>query len=518
MRINRKLLWMALWMLVPVLCSAQEKTLTVRPLADAPAIVKRALVVAVSNYEHANPLPETLNDARAYVAWLKSIGFPDNAITVMTDAPDTPEKRRPTYTHLIAAFDTLLNGIDDKSEVVIVFTGHGTRFGDHDWLMPLDGLASNVKATCIDYDEFKSRLNTQGPGRALLIVDACRNLQGGKDAGSSGFGASKSALGPQIAEFLSCQPKEVSQIGKPEDFQESVFTHYLLQGLNGDLQAINEQGLVTFDSLKLFVRKTVSNYVANAFGESQNPDSRTTLGSMVLARAGAAKPAGKVDRGENVVGARGNVGRNREQLPAAGQPPAGAIVLFDGSDLSAWTSVSGNPAAWMIQGDVLEVVPKTGDIRTKEVFKDYQLHVEFNLAYMPNQSGQARSNSGVFLNGQYEIQILDSVNNPTFATGGCGAICYFKDPDQNVCKPPGEWQTYDITFHSPRLDAFGRVIEKPRVTIFWNGVKVHNDVEIDRVPDRRNATIPMLATGPIELQDHPTGARVRFRNIWIKRL
>src|SRR5579862_1891637 len=269
-----------------VVSAQNTKTLQVQAISDAPSFAKRALVIGVGEYEHANRLPVTANDAREFADLLQTrFGFPPEAITLMTDAPGSPERLRPTYTHLIAAVDTLLNGVNAKSEVVFFFSGHGTRSGDHDWLVPMDGLASNVTATCINYDEFKSRLDTNRPERALLIVDACRNLQGGKDAGSSGFGGSKGLVGPQIAELLSCQPKEVSQVGKPEDFAESVFTHFLLQGLQGVPEAVSDKGLVTFDSLKLFVQGKVSQYVSSKFGESQNPDGRATLGAMVLARA-----------------------------------------------------------------------------------------------------------------------------------------------------------------------------------------------------------------------------------------
>ncbi|MCW3054372.1 MAG: exported protein of unknown function [Chthonomonadales bacterium] len=264
---------------------AQDKTLTVRTIAEAPSFAKRALVIGIGRYEHAGSLaPTTYNDAARFAELLKTqFKFPTEAITLLTDAPETPESQRPTYIHLRNAFKTLLAGITDKSEVVIYFSGHGTRAEDHDWLVPLDGLPSDVQATCINYDEFKSQLNTKTPARALLIVDACRNLSGGKDAGSSGFGASKGLIGPQFAELLSCRPKEESKVGKPEDFTESVFTHFLLQGLRGDKDA-QDNGMVTFDSLNEYVQGRVSQYVSSKFGESQNPDGRASLGKMILAR------------------------------------------------------------------------------------------------------------------------------------------------------------------------------------------------------------------------------------------
>ncbi len=277
----------ALFLCGSLTAGAQDnKTLTVRSLAEAPSFTKRALVIGVGVYEHAGSLaPVTTNDARSFAEFLRArFGFSEEAVTLLTDAPGTPESRHPTYIHLRNAFKTLLAGVNEKSEVVVYFSGHGTRAEDHDWLVPMDGVPSDVEATCINYDEFKGRLSTASPARALLVVDACRNLSGGKDAGSSGFGAGKALNGPQFAELLSCRPKEESKIGKPEDFAESVFTHFLLRGLEGDRDA-QENGVVTFDSLSQYVQGSVSQYVSSKYGESQNPDGRASLGRMVLVKA-----------------------------------------------------------------------------------------------------------------------------------------------------------------------------------------------------------------------------------------
>jgi hypothetical protein len=213
-------------------------------------------------------------------------------------------------------------------------------------------------------------------------------------------------------------------------------------------------------------------------------------------------------------------------------PPAPKLdgtvtVLFNGSDLSSWvnitgvpsllTNVMGNSPTWPVQNGDLVVEPGRGNLVTKAVYRDFDLHLEFNLAYMPNQRDQQRSNSGVFLPGLFEVQILDSVSNPTHSAGGCGSIYLQKDPDTNVCKSPGQWQTYDISFRSPRFGTDGQILERPRLTLIWNGVKVHNNVELSaaHIGGVRNPgpSLPMVASGPIILQDH--GAPVRFRNVRI---
>ncbi|CEK17245.1 protein of unknown function (DUF1080) [Chthonomonas calidirosea] len=193
-------------------------------------------------------------------------------------------------------------------------------------------------------------------------------------------------------------------------------------------------------------------------------------------------------------------------------PPRNAIVLFDGKNTDAWTQLDGSPVKWDVSDGVLTVKPGTGNIITKQKFGDYHLHVEFRIPYMPDAHGQARGNSGVYNHGLYEVQILDSVNNPTYFAGGCGAIYGQRDPDENAALPPGQWQSYDIIFRAPRFDANGHLIEKPRITVIWNGVKVHDNVEIQG-PTTASLPGPMVATGPIMLQDH--GCPVSFRDIWI---
>lgn len=193
-------------------------------------------------------------------------------------------------------------------------------------------------------------------------------------------------------------------------------------------------------------------------------------------------------------------------------PPRNAIVLFNGTNTDEWTQLDGSPVQWEVKDNVLTVKPGTGNIITKRKFGDYRLHVEFRIPYMPDAHGQARGNSGVYNQGLYEVQILDSVNNPTYFAGGCGAIYGQKDPDENAALPPGQWQSYDIIYRAPRFDANGNLIEKPRITVIWNGVKVHDNVEIQG-PTTASLHGPMVLNGPIMLQDH--GCPVSFRDIWI---
>ncbi|HTU23426.1 MAG TPA: DUF1080 domain-containing protein [Gemmataceae bacterium] len=200
------------------------------------------------------------------------------------------------------------------------------------------------------------------------------------------------------------------------------------------------------------------------------------------------------------------------------ETPKGAKVLFDGKDLSGWVKRDGKPAAWKIKDDYMEV--SGGNIQTKDKFgPDFRLHVEFWLPLMEKAKGQGRSNSGVFLQGRYEIQVLDSYRNDTYANGSVGAlygiIAPDKDAQKKAVKPPEQWNTYDITFHSPRVDDKGKVTEKGRVTVVLNGVTLIDDGKFDRVTG--GALDNKLGEpGPLYLQDH--GCKVRYRNIWIQPL
>lgn len=205
------------------------------------------------------------------------------------------------------------------------------------------------------------------------------------------------------------------------------------------------------------------------------------------------------------------VGSFAEDAPDAANPPKDAVVLFDGKDAAAWRMEDGKPFAWKIADGAMEVVPKGGGIETKESYRDFRLHVEFWIPkYPPEVTGQKRGNSGVYLQHRYEIQVLDSFGL-TPEKGDCGAVYGIKPPDKNACKPPEEWQTYDITFRAARFDADGKKTENARVTVVQNGVTIHDNVEIPDKTGHGRAEGP--EPGPLHLQDH--GCPVRFRNIWI---
>jgi hypothetical protein len=197
--------------------------------------------------------------------------------------------------------------------------------------------------------------------------------------------------------------------------------------------------------------------------------------------------------------------------------PANAIVLFDGSDASAWVQRgSGVPCRWDVQNGELVVKAGESDILTKREFGDYRLHLEFQLPLEAEKTDQGRANSGVYNQGRYEIQILDMWNNKTYAMGGCGAIYGQKDPDKDAIVPPGWWNTYDIVLRSARRDSSGNLAAKPRISVWHNGVKIHDEVEIQKPQTAAGVEGSWVAKGPILLQNH--GSPVRFRNIWIVEL
>jgi Domain of Unknown Function (DUF1080) len=200
------------------------------------------------------------------------------------------------------------------------------------------------------------------------------------------------------------------------------------------------------------------------------------------------------------------------------KPPSDAIVLFDGSNLNEWLSVRDSSAAkWTLQDGAMMVAPGSGSIRTKRVFGDFQLHLEFSAPAVVKGEGQGRGNSGVFLQNRYEVQVLDSYNNRTYSNGQAGSIYKQSIPLVNACRKPGEWQQYDIVYTAPRFNADGIRVASGYVTVLHNGVLVQNHTEIKGTSE--NVGLPKNMAhgkGPLQLQDH--GDLVRYRNVWIREL
>ncbi|WP_435017556.1 3-keto-disaccharide hydrolase [Tundrisphaera sp. TA3] len=193
------------------------------------------------------------------------------------------------------------------------------------------------------------------------------------------------------------------------------------------------------------------------------------------------------------------------------KPPEGAKVLF-GDSIAAWNKLDGKTTAeWPVE-DGIATVGK-GSIRSKDTFGDMQVHVEFNIPYMPDKTGQARGNSGVYLQGIYELQVLDSYGLEP-KNNECGGIYQQIVPAVNACKPPLQWQTYDITFHAAKREG-DKVVKKARLTVVQNGLTIIDDKEISPTPGGVN-DVKEGQDGPIMLQDH--GNPVQFRNLWVKPL
>ena len=195
--------------------------------------------------------------------------------------------------------------------------------------------------------------------------------------------------------------------------------------------------------------------------------------------------------------------------------PADAFVLFDGSSLSGWVKRgSDSPAEWKVENGYMEVVPGTGDICSKMEFTDHQLHIEFWLPLMADCTGQARANSVVYLQGSYEVQVLDSYGLDS-KDDDCGGIYKVAPPMVNACRPPEQWQTYDIFFVAPKFDENGNKVSNARVTVLHNGVFIHHDREIPK-PTGGELDRDLTGPGPLMLQDH--GNLIRYRNIWVRPL
>lgn len=202
----------------------------------------------------------------------------------------------------------------------------------------------------------------------------------------------------------------------------------------------------------------------------------------------------------------------------AADAPSDAIVLFNGNNFDQWETASKGPVKWKLENGIMTVVGGTGNIQTKTGFGDCQLHVEWRTPAEVKGEGQGRGNSGIFLMGRYELQILDNYNNKTYVNGQAASIYKQLPPLANACRPPGEWQTYDIIFTAPRFYENGTVQSQARITVIHNGVLVQRDAVLlggtqyigvanyEKHSDKE----------AIILQDH--GNPISFRNIWIRPL
>lgn len=199
-------------------------------------------------------------------------------------------------------------------------------------------------------------------------------------------------------------------------------------------------------------------------------------------------------------------------------PPADAIVLFDGKNLSKWEGSGGGGAKWKLENGYMQVVEGSGSIQTRDRFGDFQLHLEFATPAKVDGNSQGRGNSGVLMNGVYEVQVLDSYNNPTYPDGQCGAIYSQSPPLVNASKPPGVWQTYEIIWENPRWDENKKLVKKANVTVIHNGLVLHHRKEYTGESTHKAVGTykPHESTAFIQLQDHNNP--MRFRNIWLREL
>jgi hypothetical protein len=201
-----------------------------------------------------------------------------------------------------------------------------------------------------------------------------------------------------------------------------------------------------------------------------------------------------------------------------GAPPSDAVVLFNGTSLDAWQQGDGKPPAWKVKDGYFEVAPGTGDLVTVRPFGDCQLHLEWTTPSPTQGTDQEPGNSGVYMMSLYEIQVLDSYRNKTYADGQAAAVYGQYPPLVNASRAPGKWQSYDIVFHGPRFSDSGELLRLARVTLLHNGVLVQDNVPLTGPTDYMNRPPykPHAARLPLRLQDH--GQPVRFRNIWIREL
>lgn len=197
-----------------------------------------------------------------------------------------------------------------------------------------------------------------------------------------------------------------------------------------------------------------------------------------------------------------------------GAAPSDAIVLLDGTSLDEWTHTDGKAVQWKLESGAMVVEKGNGGVVTTKEFGDIQLHLEFSTPPDATGEGQGRGNSGVYLQGCYEVQVLDSFENETYADGMLGSVYKQYVPLVNPARKPGEWQSYDMIFRAPKINVSGAVVERATVTVILNGILIQDHIEIEPTPGGPREK--GAAKGPIYLQDH--GNPVKYRNMWVREL
>jgi hypothetical protein len=200
-----------------------------------------------------------------------------------------------------------------------------------------------------------------------------------------------------------------------------------------------------------------------------------------------------------------------------GDAPSDAVVLFSGRDLAEWTSLDSSPAKWEVKDGAFTVVKGTGDIKTKKVFGDMQLHIEWRSPALVESESQGRGNSGIFLQERYELQVLDSYESQTYRNGQAGSIYKQHGPLVNATRKPGEWQAYDVIYNAPRFNENGEVVIPAFITVLHNGIIIQNHTEIRGPTEYKGLPVYVNhGKASIKLQDH--GNPVSYRNIWVREL
>ncbi len=259
--------------------TAESRAFQLTPITNTPGVDKTAVVIGVDDYWTLGKLHSCGKDAKAFAGFLEEkMGFPALSIILMTD--DADARRKPDRVNIMRVLRTFTANINENSEVVFFFSGHGVRDTNFDYLAPLDADAADVPETCISYNKLRDSLEGKTPRRCLMITDACRNILG-KAASESGFGTSDFATEPQFAELRSCRPREKSQ--EMPDGSLGVFTNFLLKGLSGEAASLTPGNAnITFDGLKRYVAGKTRQFVQATFEASQNPDGRASFGDMAL--------------------------------------------------------------------------------------------------------------------------------------------------------------------------------------------------------------------------------------------